>query len=116
MFDMLTDKDAMTFIGKVEEPFKSLPHLPKGIVEFLVKIAPWFALLGAILSLFMGPLWGLVTVLSLFTLNPMAALLILIAGLLTLVNAVLLFMAFTPLKNHEMKGWVYIFWSEVISI
>lgn len=114
MMDMLTNKDAMDFIAKVEEPFKSLPHLPKGLVEFFVKLAPWFAIIGAVLSLLAGPLWGLVSVLSLFSLNPMLVIFTVVSAIVTLLNAVLLFMAFTPLKNREMKGWILIFWSNIL--
>ncbi len=117
MLEQLTSKEAMDFIAKVQEPFKSLPHLPKGVVEFFVKLAPWFALLGAILGLIGGPLIGFFGALgSILGLNPTILIATVVSVVLTIANSVILFMAFTPLKNRELKGWVFIFWSEVIGI
>ncbi len=116
MFDKLTDKDAMEFIAKVEALFKDLPHLPKGIPAFLVKIAPWVALLEIILSLIAGPVIALVSVLSLITLNPLLVISTVVMAIITLVNAVLLLKAFGPLQKQEMVGWIYLFWVNMLSI
>lgn len=113
--DMMMDKKAVDFVAKVEDLFKSLPHLPAGIVEFFVKIAPWLALIGAVLSLLAGPILGLLSVFSLLTLNPLIVLSVLLAAVISIVTAVMLFMAFNPLKNREYKGWLLIFWSDVLS-
>ncbi len=113
MFDKLTNKDAMEFIAKVEEPFKNFPHLPKNIIEILVGFAPWFALLGAILGLLFGPVIALLSVFSLLSLNPLVVLFTVVAAILSIVDTILLFMAYTPLKNHQLKGWVYVFWAEM---
>lgn len=112
--DMMMDKKAVDFVAKVEDLFKSLPHLPAGIVEFFVKIAPWMALIGAVLSLLAGPILGLLSVFSLLTLNPLVVLSVLLAAVISIVTAVMLFMAFNPLKNREYKGWLLIFWSDVL--
>jgi len=117
MFDKLMDSDAMNFIAKVQEPFKSLPHLPKGIVEFFVKIAPFLALLGAVLGLISGPIVGLLgSFASLLTLSPMFLIWTVLTVLLTLLNSALLFYAYNPLKNRELKGWVFLFWSNVLGV
>jgi hypothetical protein len=115
MIDRLTDAKAMSFIKQIEDVFKSLPHLPQGIVDFLAMIAPWFALIGAVLNLVAGPIIGLFSVISLISLNPFLVLGTFLAAVLSLVTAALLFMAFTPLRNRELKGWVYIFWSNILS-
>jgi hypothetical protein len=115
--DRLTDSEAMGFISKVEEPFKSLPHLPKGISEFFVKVAPWLALIGAILGLISGPVIGILgTFATLMTLSPVLMIAIIVSAVLTIINSILLLMAFTPLKNREMKGWVLLFWSEMLGL
>jgi hypothetical protein len=117
MADKLTDSEAMGFIGKVEEPFKNLPHLPKGLVEFFVKVAPWLALLSAVLSLLFGPIVAILGSLgSLLTLSPMLFIGTVGTAVVMLLNAVLLLMAFKPLQNREMKGWVFLFWSQLLSV
>jgi hypothetical protein len=117
MLDKLTDKEAVNFANKVQEPFKSLPHLPKGLVEFFVKIAPWLALLGAVLGLISAPLVAFVGGLAtLFTLSPLYLVGTVLGALLILLNSVILFMAFKPLKEREMKGWMLLFWSHMIGI
>ncbi len=117
MFDKLTSHEAMDFVKKIEDPFKSLPHLPKGLVEFLVKLAPWLAILGAILGLVAGPLVAIAGSLgTLFSLSPSILIWTIVTVVLTLLNSVLLFMAFTPLKERAMKGWMLLFWSNVIGI
>lgn len=114
--DQLEDQKAMGVVAQFEDAFKSLPHLPKGITEFLVNIAPYLALLGAVLSILAGPLLGLASVISLLTLNPVVVLLTVAAAVITLIQAVLLFLAFSPLQKREMKGWMYMFWVEMLTV
>jgi hypothetical protein len=117
MFDKLTGQEAMDFVKKIEDPFKSLPHLPKGLVEFFVKIAPWLAIIGAVLGLVAGPLVGILGGIgSLFSLSPIFLIWTVATVVFTLLNSVLLFMAFKPLKEREMKGWMLLFWSNIIGI
>ncbi len=116
MLDMLMSKDAMGFIAKIEDAFKSLPHMPKGFNEFLVKIAPWLAIIGAVLSVLAVPaLLGVMALVS-FTLSPLTEITLVIDLVAIIADAVLLFMAFGPLKNRELKGWVLLFWSSVLGI
>ncbi len=116
LLDRLTDDQAMSLVKKIQDPFMSLPRAPKGFIEFLVKIAPWFALLGGILSIIGGPLAVLGSLFSLAMLSPMTSLLLIVAAVVSIVNAVLLLMAFGPLKRREMKGWMYIFWGDMLGI
>jgi hypothetical protein len=117
MFDKLTNKEAMDFIAKVGEPFKTLPHLPKGLVEFFVKAAPWLAAIGAVLNLIGGVVIGLIGTLgSLFTLNPIVIIATVALGVIALASSILLFSAFKPLSDREMKGWVFLFWVEMLNI
>jgi hypothetical protein len=117
MFDKLTNKEAMEFVKKVQEPFKSLPHLPEGLVEFFVKVAPWLAIIGAVLGLISAPITGLIGGLaSLFTLQPMYLVWTVLSAILALFNSVLLFYAFNPLKGREMKGWMLLFWSNLVGV
>ncbi len=116
LLDRLQDDQAMSLVNKIQDAFKSLPRLPKGLVEFLVKVAPYLALIGGILSLVAGPVLGLLSVVSLITLSPGLVLTTVLAAILSLANAALLLMAFGPLKNHQLKGWMLVFWSDLLGI
>jgi lysylphosphatidylglycerol synthetase-like protein (DUF2156 family) len=116
VLDRLQDDQAMGLVAKIEDAFKTLPRLPKGFVEFMVKIAPWLALIGGILSLVAGPVLGLLSVVSLLTLNPLLVVSTVVAAILSLANAALLLMAFGPLKQRQFKGWMFVFWSEILGI
>jgi hypothetical protein len=106
--DRLTDAEAMKFINQVAEPFKSLPHLPKGVTEFLVKIIPWLALLG-----FFG---SLIVILGALPAAAFGSIYWVISLVVNAITAYLLFSSFTPLKNRELKGWIYLFWIQVMGL
>lgn len=112
----LTDEKSQEIASRVGEVFSSLPHLPKGIVEFLVKITPYVALLGAILSLLAGPLLGIASVISLITLSPFLVLSTAVAAVLAVITAVILFFAFKPLKDRKYEGWMLLFWSDMLHL
>jgi hypothetical protein len=112
----LMDKDAMKFIDQVGSIYKSVPHLPDSIVEIFAHIAPWGAIIGAILLILAGPLAMIGTLFSLLTLNPLYFAGSLVAFVLYIIEAALLFMAFKPLQARELKGWVFMFWVNVFSV
>lgn len=115
--DRLTDADAVKFADKIGDVFKTLPKLSDGLLEFLVKVAPYLALVGAILSVAFGPLVGVFgTFWTVLSLNPLFLVSTLITIALMLVQAVLLFMAFNPLQNREQKGWMLLFWSVMVNV
>ena len=115
--DKLTDAEAMGIISQVEGVFKGLPHLPSGIVDFLVKIAPYMALISGILALLAGPVIGLLGGLgSILSLSPILMISTLGSAIVMIISAILMLMAFGPLKNRQMKGWIFLFWSEALSI
>lgn len=114
--ERLTNAESMKFIDQVGEPFKNLPHLPQGIVDFFVMVAPWLALLGGVLGIIFGPLAFITgTLVSVLTLSPLLMIGIIGSTLISTIQAVLMLLAFNPLKNRETKGWVLVFWSEVLS-
>lgn len=118
---MLTDAKARALVVKVEEPFKKVPHLPQGIVDFLVTIAPWLVGLSGLVSLFGGissilnsnnfATWGLVA--PLIQINPMYFIL---TGIVSILMGVLYLMAFSPLRQRALEGWMYLFWGLVLGI
>ena len=116
IFDRLSDTQAMKFIDQVGDIFKSLPKLPDSILEFIAKVVPYLALLGAILSIIAGPFLTLLGTLgSLLTLNPVLFFSTLVGVAALIAQAVLLFKAFKPLQDREMLGWIYLFWAELLA-
>jgi len=99
----LTNKQAQDFADKIGEIFKSVPHLPKEWVAFIVKYLPILAIIGAVLSLLSG--------LSV----AMAGLYGMISAVFALATAALLFMAYKPLQDKKYDGWMLLFWSNVVS-
>lgn len=117
ILDKLTNPEAMKFIDQVGDPFKTLPHLPKNITEIFVQLSPWLAILGAIFGLIGGPLVALFGTLgSVVALNPLLMIATIVSAIVIIANSILLFMAFKPLQNRETKGWIYLFWSQMLSI
>lgn len=115
--DRLTDSKATEIADKVGDVFKTLPKLPSNIVEFLVKVVPYLALIGAILSIIGGPLLALFgTLASLLTLSPLLMVWTIVSMLVLVATAILMFMAFQPLQNRDMKGWMYLFWAQVLGL
>lgn len=122
MLEQLTGPQAMKFISQVEQPFKGLPHLPKGLIDFLVGVAPWLVGLGGVLSL-LGALSSFGAASGLQSANVwmryvagISPVYFLLTGVVEIVSGVLMLMAFKPLKNKELKGWIYMFWLQVISL
>lgn len=122
MVDKMTGKDATELVKKIETAFKGLPHLPKGVVDFLVAIAPWAVGLAGVMSIVSG-LGSLVATgrqnalwMALDRYAGVNSTYFTIAGIFTLVLGALYLMAFSPLKAHKMTGWMYLFWANVLGI
>lgn len=122
MLDFLTSKKVHGWTDKVGKPFKNLPHLPQGLVDFLVQIAPWFVAIAGVFSLF-GSLSSLRWALGR---NPARRWVDEFAGLnssyyvimavVQLAMAYLALEAFKPLKERKIKGWLLLFWSNILSL
>lgn len=105
--------------NKILGLFKNLPHLPKNISDILVAIAPYFAIIGGIVSL--------LSVISLTFLNNAIfnsyAFLYgpsynfsIVYIVSSLISAVLLITAFSDLLNKKLFGWRLMFWSSNVGI
>lgn len=112
----LYDAQSRKFADSIGEIFVSVPHLPKNLVEFLVKFSPIFALIGAALSVLAGPLLGVLSVFSVLTFNPFFVLSLLIATAITIISAILLFLAYKPLQTRKSEGWMLLFWANILSV
>lgn len=122
MLSTLTSKKTLNAIDKIAKPFKDLPHLPQVIIDFLVTAAPWLVGLGGIFNLF-GALSSLKYAFGRSTVSKMMQQYVglnstyfLIITVLQLAMAWLAFKAFQPLKEKEIVGWIYVFWSNVVAI
>lgn len=102
--------------------FKDLPALPKGAKDLLVQWWPYVALVLGVLQLLAAiGLFGLITAASAVIIYAGAAytgfsLIAAYAGIaLLVVNAVIFFMAFSPLTKKAKRGWDLLFLSSIIN-
>lgn len=119
MIDALTNKQAQGYVKPLEDIFKNLPHLPKGLVDFLVSITPWLAGLAGILSI----LGGLSSVSGQQRVNRFMSNLIgisntywLLSGIISIIVGVLLLLAFSHLRNKKIEGWMLLFWADILGV
>lgn len=119
LMSFLTSKEVKNQINNLGKVFENLPHLPKKIVEIIVKITPFFVLLGAIGL----TLSGLQNLFGFNRYNDWFSYWVnvphfyfYILGALELVTAVIFFMAYTPLRNRKINGWILLFWTTAIEV
>lgn len=115
MNQILNNKTVVDLIKTLEDFFAKAPALPANVREIIVKITPWLALIFGIL----GVIGGLGAV----GLSPVAAVagvdqsvLLVIAGILSIIGSVLLLMAFPKVKAHKLEGWKLLFLSQVVGV
>jgi len=112
---MAENKTANDLIKWMEDLFKKLPNLPTGGREVLVKIAPWIALIFGILGIIAGIVaLGFSPLAMLGGLN--SSFIVLLTGVVAIVSSVLMLMAYPKLAKKEYKGWVLLFYSEVVGV
>jgi hypothetical protein len=108
------------WVKQMEEWFGKLPDLPGNVREWIVKLAPWFALVFGAL----GVLGSLAATGILAALSPFIALgggLGAAAGgivgaLAGLISSGLMLAAFPGLRARKTAGWKYAFWSEAVNV
>jgi phosphoglycerol transferase MdoB-like AlkP superfamily enzyme len=103
--------------------FAKTPHLPHNIVEILVVIAPWLALLFGVL--------GVIALIPMLMLIPMASFsapmmgavaaygwypMMIVGFFAGIVSTILNFLAFSPLLKRMKKGWNLLFYSTLLSV
>ncbi|OGH17676.1 MAG: hypothetical protein A3C22_02245 [Candidatus Levybacteria bacterium RIFCSPHIGHO2_02_FULL_37_10] len=113
-------KELDKLIAPMEETFKKLPSLPKGVNEFIVTIAPWLSLIFGALGL-LGSLAALGVVTFLSPAVMMGGGVGVTAGLtlsviLALVSSALILIAVPALFSRKIMGWNFVFLSEVVSV
>lgn len=113
--DQLLSQDWLIKIIQVfDNLFGRLPRLPKIIPNFFVKISPWVALLNGIVGIVAGPVMTLLGLLALVTLQPLIIISYVTSAVIMIFNTFLMFKAFKPLKKRDLRGWIYLFWSNIL--
>jgi len=113
--DRLTDTQATEFVNKFGDVFKTLPKLPTGFIDFIVKIAPYLALLTAVITIIGGPILGILGSLSAtLTADPLYFIWTILTVILMIAQAILMLLAFKPLQDRQAKGWMFLFWAEIL--
>lgn len=104
----------------LDQNYKKLPLLPKGVNEFLVSVTPWLALIFGVLAIISG--LGAFGVLTAFA--PVAvvagasqyAFTGMLIAVLVLVQGGLELLAFPSLKARKVKGWNLLYYSVLLSL
>lgn len=116
LLDTMSNKEVMKLISQLQDTFKGAPHLPKGLTDVLVKIAPYLAAIGGIFSI----LGGLQMIFGMNTAYEMLATLGIsnnyryISGIEQIIVGALGVWSYTYLKAQSMTGWLMMFWSMII--
>jgi len=121
----LTDPRVMKLINQVGTYFKDLPHLPKNMVDFLVKISPWLAGIGGVMSI-LSSISMLSALLNFspflrftqinFGFGPSYLVMTLLYIASQLAMGFLLLKAFKPLKERLELGWIYLYWVMLVGL
>ena len=108
-----------SLVKSLEDVFRKLPPLPANIVDVLVGITPWIALIFGILGV-LGALAGL-GILTVFA--PLAVVsgdrgfgLGYISTIGLGLSSLLMLAAFPGVKARKASGWQLLFWSEVVNV
>ncbi len=89
-------------------------QLPPKAKETIVKIAPWVILIVIVLSLpAVFAIFGLSSFVSSFGGFSSRYY---IGVVVLIIQVVLMIMAFSPLQKREIKGWNYIYYSDLVSV
>lgn len=115
----LTGPTVTKIVSSVEKVFAPLPNLPKGLVSFLVGIVHWLALVAGIVGLINGynSLFGNRAALRVLeSFSGLDSNYFTILGVVQLLMAVLMLMAFKPLKERRMTGWLLLFDAELLAV
>jgi len=118
MNKLISSKQTQEIVAKIEPNFRKFPHLPKKVVNVLVQIAPWLALIGGILGVIGGISSILGTNMVIWTARVAgySPLYFQLMAVLGIASSILAIMAFNPLKKRLMLGWYYLFWMAGITI
>lgn len=104
--------DVVAMLGNY---FDKAPALPANVREGLVKVAPWLALIFGILGLLSG--------IGALGFTPLAMVggvhtgaLFVVSGVLTIIASFWLLMAYPKLAKRQERGWMMLFWVEVLDL
>jgi hypothetical protein len=96
------------------------PALPANIKEILVQFAPWFAILGIVLSVpgivsLLGAQAMLSSVPMMAAYAPQAGYTVLVSGVTLIINVVLMVLALKGLFAKTKPGWTFMFYATLVN-
>lgn len=98
--------------------FSGVPHVPPNVRKIITDIAPWLALVAAVLGfvgLIFSGILGIVLSPLVFLGLGITSIVILITMVLGLISTALLLLAFKPLQKLHKAGWNYVFYSLIVT-
>jgi hypothetical protein len=105
---------------EVRNVFSKFPDFPENITELLVTLAPWLALIGAILGIFAFlSLVGLGSIISVATIgiNSYGSTYAMWVGIISVaISAVLYLLAFQPLRQRSVRGWNLLYYAFLFNL
>lgn len=105
---------ALKVLESANKIFSKLPRSPKIIGKILIFLAPWMALISGVLGIVAGPLASILSLLSFVTLQPLIIIDYVSISIIMIINTFIMFKAFKPLRDKDMRGWIYLFWSNML--
>lgn len=120
---MATKQSFSTYLSQLEEQLdlylvQKAPELPDGVKNVLVLIAPWFVIIGIVVSI---PLilaaFGITAVLApAYVYASSFSVFAVLSTVLLIVSLVFNAMAVPGLLRKDRKGWTYTFYATLISL
>ena len=104
---------------ELEKVFQGFPHLPKKITEVLAKIAPYLILVSGLFLITGGlrSIFGANDFYRIFNFwKGIPPVYFYLTGLLQILIGVLSLIAYEPLKNRKMEGWIILFFINAIQL
>lgn|GEM_PF-2888574 len=112
--ERLLSPRALKIVSIFEFVFGGLPKLPKNIAGFFANLSPFIALLGIVFGIVGGPVLFVLSLLSVVTLDLALIMKMIVTTFFVGVNTIVLIRAFRPLWRRDMRGWVLLFWGNIL--
>ena len=115
----LNSKETQAWAKKGADFFDKFPHLPKKIVDFLVKITPYLILLGGVGMIFSA--WGNLTAINkvnrwLSHWGGVRPAYYYISAAFEIMLAIIYLSSWKALRERQYEGWMFLFASSVLSV
>lgn len=113
---LLFSDGAHSMMAKIQRVYARFPHLPQFVTRFLVRVVPWTIVVGGALWLLTGFVLFVLGLFSILTFDVWVIVSTLFESVFALANAYLMLHAFAYLKKKQHEGWVYLWWTTLLSV